>query len=72
MLFLANMFAKMKHNTPLGGRIAEVQNGSSLFTTDVGHGESNIRHWISQNDWLEAIVALPLKMFHNTGIATYV
>ncbi|HCS52198.1 MAG TPA: restriction endonuclease subunit S, partial [Planctomycetaceae bacterium] len=69
MLFLANMVAKMKHNTPLGSRIAEVHNGSSLFTGDAGQGESNIRRWIIENDWLEAIVALPLNMFYNTGIA---
>jgi len=72
MLFLANMAAKMKHNTPLGSRIAEVHNGSSLFTGDAGQGESNIRRWIIENDWLEAIVALPLNMFYNTGIATYI
>jgi type I restriction enzyme M protein len=72
MLFLANMLNKMKHGTKLGSRIAEVHNGSSLFTGDAGQGESNIRRWIIENDWLEAIVALPLNMFYNTGIATYV
>ncbi|TGS08815.1 SAM-dependent DNA methyltransferase [Mesorhizobium sp. M2E.F.Ca.ET.209.01.1.1] len=72
MLFLANMLSKMKHNTPLGSRIAEVHNGSSLFTGDAGSGESNVRRWIIENDWLEAIVALPLNIFYNTGIATYV
>jgi len=72
MLFLANMLSKMKHSTPLGSRIAEVHNGSSLFTGDAGQGESNIRRWIIENDWLEAIVALPLNMFYNTGIATYI
>ena len=72
MLFLANMLSKMKHGTRLGSRIAEVHNGSSLFTGDAGQGESNIRRWIIENDWLEAIVALPLNMFYNTGIATYV
>ncbi len=72
MLFLANMLSKMKHDTPLGSRIAEVHNGSSLFTGDAGQGESNIRRWVIENDWLEAIVALPLNMFYNTGIATYV
>ena len=71
MLFLANMLSKMK-DTELGSRIAEVHNGSSLFTGDAGQGESNIRRWIIENDWLEAIVALPLNMFHNTGIATYI
>ncbi|RMD66643.1 SAM-dependent DNA methyltransferase [Candidatus Parcubacteria bacterium] len=72
MLFLANMVSKMKHHTPLGSRIAEVHNGSSLFTGDAGQGESNIRRYIIENDWLEAIVALPLNMFYNTGIATYI
>ncbi|MBN8872629.1 MAG: SAM-dependent DNA methyltransferase [Rhodospirillales bacterium] len=72
MMFLANLLSKMKHNTPLGSRIAEVHNGSSLFTGDAGSGESNVRRWIIENDWLEAIVALPLNMFYNTGIATYV
>jgi len=72
MLFLANMVAKMQHGTPLGSRIAEVHNGSSLFTGDAGQGESNIRRWIIENEWLEAIVALPLNLFYNTGIATYI
>ena len=72
MLFLANMLSKMKHNSPLGSRIAEVHNGSSLFTGDAGQGESNIRRWIIESDWLEAIVALPLNLFYNTGIATYI
>jgi type I restriction enzyme M protein len=72
MLFLSNMLSKMKHGTKLGSRIAEVHNGSSLFTGDAGQGESNIRRWIIENDWLEAIVALPLNMFYNTPIATYV
>ena len=72
MLFLANKLSKMKQTTALGSRIAEVHNGSSLFTGSAGQGESNIRRWIIENDWLEAIVALPLNMFYNTGIATYV
>ena len=72
MLFLANKLSKMKQRTALGSRIAEVHNGSSLFTGDAGQGESNIRRWIIENDWLEAIVALPLNLFYNTGIATYV
>ncbi len=72
MLFLANKLSKMKHKSRLGSRIVEVHNGSSLFTGDAGQGESNIRRWIIENDWLEAIVALPLNMFYNTGIATYV
>jgi type I restriction-modification system DNA methylase subunit len=65
LLFLANMLSKMKRGTELGSRIAEVHNGSSLFTGDAGQGESNIRRWIMENDWLEAIVALPLSMFYN-------
>jgi len=72
LLFLANMVSKMNHTSPLGSRIAEVHNGSSLFTGDAGQGESNIRRWIIENDWLEAIVALPLNLFYNTGIATYI
>jgi type I restriction enzyme M protein len=72
MLFLANMASKMNHTTPLGSRIAEVHNGSSLFTGDAGQGESNIRRWLIENDWLDAIVALPLNLFYNTGIATYI
>jgi type I restriction enzyme M protein len=72
LMFLANMVSKMKRQSTLGSRIAEVHNGSSLFTGDAGQGESNIRRWIIENDWLEAIVALPLNMFYNTGIATYI
>lgn len=72
MLFLVNKLSKMKNSTALGSRIAEVHNGSSLFTGDAGQGESNIRRWIIENDWLEAIVALPENMFYNTGIATYI
>lgn len=72
MLFLVNMLQKMKTDTPLGSRVATVHNGSSLFTGDAGQGESNIRRWIIEQDWLEAIVALPLNMFYNTGIATYI
>jgi type I restriction enzyme M protein len=72
MLFLANMASKMNAKSALGSRIAEVHNGSSLFTGDAGQGESNIRRWIIENDWLEAIVALPLNLFYNTGIATYI
>ncbi|MDE0070670.1 MAG: class I SAM-dependent DNA methyltransferase [Caldilineaceae bacterium] len=72
MVFLANMLSKMKQDAPLGSRIAEVHNGSSLFTGDAGQGESNIRRWIIENDWLEAIIALPLNIFYNTGIATYI
>jgi type I restriction enzyme M protein len=72
MLFMANMLSKMKQGTKPGSRIATVHNGSSLFTGDAGQGESNIRRWVIENDWLEAIVALPLNMFYNTGIATYI
>ncbi len=72
LLFLVNKIHKMKQETSLGSRIAEVHNGSSLFSGDAGQGESNIRRWIIENDWLEAIVALPLNMFYNTGIATYI
>ena len=72
MLFLANMASKMNNKSELGSRIAEVHNGSSLFTGDAGQGESNIRRWLIENDWLEAIVALPLNLFYNTGIATYI
>jgi type I restriction enzyme M protein len=72
LMFLVNKLSKMKQKTPLGSRIAEVHNGSSLFTGDAGQGESNIRRWIIENDWLEAIIALPLNMFYNTGIATYI
>jgi type I restriction enzyme M protein len=72
LLFLANMASKMNAKSALGSRIAEVHNGSSLFTGDAGQGESNIRRWLIDNDWVEAIVALPLNLFYNTGIATYI
>jgi type I restriction enzyme M protein len=72
LLFLANMASKMNAKSVLGSRIAEVHNGSSLFTGDAGQGESNIRRWLIENDWVEAIVALPLNFFYNTGIATYI
>jgi type I restriction-modification system DNA methylase subunit len=72
MLFLANMLSKMKHGTRLGSRIAEVYNGSSLVTGDAGQGESNIRRRIIENDWLKTIVSLPLNMFSNTDVATYI
>ncbi|MFD0960586.1 type I restriction-modification system subunit M [Paenibacillus chungangensis] len=72
LLFLANKLSKMKHHTELGSRIVEVHNGSSLFTGDAGQGESNLRRYIIENDWLEAIIALPENMFYNTGIATYI
>jgi type I restriction enzyme M protein len=72
LLFLVNMLSKMKQDTSLGSRIAEVHNGSSLFTGGAGSGESNVRRWIIENDWVEAIIALPLNIFYNTGIATYI
>jgi type I restriction enzyme M protein len=72
LMFLVNKLSKMKHATRMGSRIAEVHNGSSLFTGDAGQGESNIRRWIIENDWLEAIIACPENMFYNTGIATYI
>ena len=74
LVFLVNKLSKMLSDpkSRLGSRIAEVHNGSSLFTGDAGQGESNIRRWIIENDWLEAIIALPLNMFYNTGIATYI
>lgn len=71
LLFLVNKLSKMK-DTPLGSRIADVHNGSALFTGEAGSGESNVRRWVIENDWLEAIIALPLNIFYNTGIATYV
>ncbi|HAJ31943.1 MAG TPA: restriction endonuclease subunit S [Candidatus Atribacteria bacterium] len=72
LMFLVNKLSKMKHQSNLGSRIAEVHNGSSLFTGDAGSGETNIRRWIIENDWLEAIIALPESIFYNTGIATYI
>jgi len=72
LLFLLNNISRMKQDTPLGSRIAEVHNGSSLFTGDAGSGESNARRFMIENDMVEAIIALPEKMFYNTGIGTYV
>ncbi len=74
LLFLMEMVNKMKPLTqsPLGSRIASVHNGSSLFTGDAGGGESNIRRYIIENDWLEAIVQMPNNLFYNTGITTYI
>ena len=71
MLFLANNISKMKRDTPLGTRIVEVHNGSSLFTGKAGQGPSNLRQYILEQDLLECIVALPEKMFYNTGIGTF-
>jgi type I restriction enzyme M protein len=69
LLFLQNMISKMETN---GSRIGVIFNGSPLFTGDSGSGESNIRKWIIENDWLECIVQLPDSMFFNTGITTYI
>ncbi|HMN15337.1 MAG TPA: class I SAM-dependent DNA methyltransferase [Bellilinea sp.] len=72
LLFLQHMLNRMKQPDEDGSRVAIVMNGSPLFTGDAGSGESEIRRWILENDWLEAIVALPEQLFYNTGIATYV
>lgn len=72
LLFLQHMISKMKPVREGGGRIAIVFNGSPLFTGDAGSGESEIRKWIIENDWLEAIVGLPDQLFYNTGIYTYI
>ncbi len=69
LLFLLHMISKMEEK---GSRIAIIHNGSPLFTGDAGSGESDIRKYIIENDWLEAIVALPTDLFYNTGIATYI
>ena len=72
LLFLLNNVSKMKKDTPLGSRIAEVHNGSSIFTGDAGSGESNARRYLIENDLVEAVIALPENMFYNTDIATYI
>ena len=72
LLFLQHMLSKMRAPKDGGSRIAIVFNGSPLFTGDAGSGESSIRQWIIENDWLEAIVALPDQLFYNTGISTYI
>ncbi|MCF8234043.1 MAG: type I restriction-modification system subunit M [Bacteroidales bacterium] len=72
LLFLQHMISKMRKPDHEGSRISIVFNGSPLFTGDAGSGESEIRRWIIENDWLEAIVALPDQLFYNTGISTYV
>ena len=72
MLFLQHMLSKMRPKNRDGSRIAIVMNGSPLFTGDAGSGESEIRRWILENDWLDAIIALPEQLFYNTGISTYV
>ena len=72
LLFLQHMIAKMKRSGGEGSRIGIVLNGSPLFTGGAGSGESDIRKWIIENDWLEAVVALPNQLFYNTGISTYI
>ena len=72
MLFLLHMISKMKPTEDGGSRIGIVFNGSPLFTGQAGSGESNIRQWIIESDWLEAIIALPDQLFYNTGISTYI
>ena len=72
LLFLQHMLSKMQPVNDGGSRLAIVFNGSPLFTGDAGSGESNIRQWIIENDWLETIVALPDQLFYNTGISTYI
>jgi len=72
LLFLLHMLDHRKDPKDGGSRIAIIMNGSPLFTGDAGSGESEIRRWILENDWLEALIALPEQLFYNTGIATYV
>lgn len=72
LLFLQHMLNRMRSAEGGGGRVAIVMNGSPLFTGDAGSGESEIRRWILENDWLEVLIALPEQIFYNTGIATYV
>lgn len=72
LLFMLNNVAKMKKDSPLGSRIAEVHNGSSIFTGDAGSGESNARRYVIENDLVEAIIALPGNMFYNTPLETYI
>src|SRR5881296_347266 len=72
LLFLVHMLAHMKEPEKGGSRVAIIMNGSPLFTGDAGSGESEIRRWILENDWLEALIAMPEQLFYNTGITTYV
>lgn len=72
LLFLQHMLSRMREPKNGGSRVAIIMNGSPLFTGDAGSGESEIRRWILENDWLEALVAMPEQLFYNTGIATYV
>jgi len=71
-LFLLHMLSKMKPVKDGGSPLAIVFNGSPLFSGDAGSGESEIRRWVIENDWLEAIVGLPDQLFYNTGISTYI
>lgn len=71
LLFIEHMISKMKTNGEKS-RIAVITNGSPLFTGDAGSGESNIRKWIIENDYLETLIALPGELFFNTGIKTYI
>lgn len=72
MLFLLNNVSKMKHTTKMGSRIVEIHNGSSLFTGEAESGESNARRYLLENDYVEAIIALPNNIFYNTGIETFI
>jgi type I restriction enzyme M protein len=72
LLFLQHLLGRMKEPKDGGSRVAIIMNGSPLFTGDAGSGESEIRRWVLENDWLETIVALPEQLFYNTGIATYI
>lgn len=72
MLFMQHMVSKLRPQRDGGGRVAVVHNGSPLFTGAAGSGPSEIRRWVLENDYLEAIIALPTNMFYNTGIATYI
>ena len=72
LLFLQHMLSHMNSTEKGGSRVAIIMNGSPLFTGDAGSGESEIRRWILENDWLEALIAMPEQLFYNTGIATYV
>lgn len=72
LLFLQHMLSRMKEPNDGGSRVAIIMNGSPLFTGDAGSGESEIRRWILESDWLEALIAMPEQLFYNTGIATYV
>lgn len=72
LLFLQHMLERMHHPTEGVSRVSIIMNGSPLFTGDAGSGESDIRRWILENDYLEALIALPQQLFYNTGISTYV